>query len=221
VRGDEILVKSPSRQRYRSRWGTTAFAACVALLGVAQLAGCGRPGSAPRANPRASGDNGPLAGKDVFSLDLRDASLRSPARAAHLSRRDIAPEPDGAVACDIVGSPDTTGTQYGGVRFRTGPIKEVELDIAVLRAQDTHSLQVDLADSTTKSRLDRWVLSKPHEGPMTFVFRPGMESEPFVHTVFSSGTPDAVDVLIRLTPAGVGQPNAHAGFIVNRVRYRR
>jgi hypothetical protein len=177
----------------------------------------------PGAKPKASESRPltPLAGNDVVSLDLRDESLRSPARAANLSRCDITLEPDGAIACDIVGSANQTDRQYGGVNFKTGPIKDLELDIAVLHAQDIHSLQVDLVDSAKRRRLDRWVLSKPQEGPMLFVFRPGCESKPFVHTVFSSGTPDAVDVLIRLTPAAAGQPNAHAGFIVNRVRYRR
>ena len=213
--------RSPSRQRNRLWWKAAALAASLSLVGMTQLAGCGRAGSVPRAKPQAGGDSSPLAGNDVVSLDLRDESLRSPTRVTRLSRCDIALEPDGAIACDIVGSADQTGGQYGGIRFRTGPIRELQLDIAVLRGQEINSLQVDLVDSARRCRLDRWVLSKPHEGPMSFVFRPGTESKPFVHTVLSSGTPDAVDVLIKLRPVGVAQPRAHAGFIVNRVRYRR
>jgi hypothetical protein len=195
-------------------------------MGLVSFAGCGGGGSTSPQSSQGSGKAGaelqlPLTGSDVVSLELSDKNLYAPTRVTRVARCDIAQEPTGALACNITGSQESGG-QYAGVRFRTGPLKELQLDIAVMHSQVVNSLQVDLYDMKTKrQRLERWVVSRPKEGVKTYVFRPGQALGNFGHTVLATGTPDTVDVLMKLRPVKAGGPPASAGFVVNQVRYRQ
>ena len=191
----------------RSLMGQALVPLVVLALAVV-ISGCSRA--------RRSGDAlPPLSGEGVLTLSLADPAFHAPTWVTRVESCEISQQPDGSLLCDIAGSADESGGQYGGIRFGTGPLSQLQLDIAFLHPQQIGGLWVDLVDLASGKRTERWILRSLPAGPATLTFQVGQGEAPFAHEIDGRGSANAVDVFIKLRGA-----NARAGFVVTQVRYR-
>jgi len=186
----------------------------VRYLPSAEGAATEAPGS-PAAEPPAAGEAN-LEGSGVVGFDLGDAARREPTWAVRVQECTVGESEEGSLTCEVQGSDDTSGGQYGGVRFLTGPISAVEFELSFIRPEEIDAVFVDLRNIQERQVSERWAWRSPHKGLYSPVFQTGSESQPFEHhEVTPDITPDCVDLFIRLRGT-----NAEAGFTVTRMRYK-
>ena len=165
----------------------------------------------------------PLDLVDAAPLDLRSDGIWSPAWIHRLERCDVTVSPDGSLDCQVRGSEDRTGGQYGGVRLSVGPIKAVRLDVTFQNPDQINAVFLDLTVGTSPNNRLRWEYIPSDdrglaEGRRTYTFRPDQRTGGFLYV----GGPAALDEVdtaqffIRLK----GQ-NARAGFRIHRVLVER
>ena len=156
-------------------------------------------------------------------LDLSQRGIWSPTWVHRLESCEVSQAEDGAVVCELAGSDDNTGGQYGGVLFRLGPVRAVRVDVTFEHPDEIDTVFLDLTvGGDTKNRL-RWEYTSSDdsgmpEGRRTYTFRPDRWTGGFLY-VGGPAAPDEVDTahfFIRLK----GQ-NARAGFRIHRVLVER
>ena len=156
-------------------------------------------------------------------LDLSQRGIWSPTWVHRLESCEVSQAEDGAVVCELAGSDDNTGGQYGGVLFRLGPVRAVRFDVTFERPDQIAAVYMDLTVGTgTKNRL-RWEYTPSDnrglaEGRRTYTFRPDRWTGGFLY-VGGPAAPDEVDTahfFIRLK-----EQNARAGFRIHRVLVER
>jgi len=169
----------------------------------------------PAAEPPAAGE-AHLGGSGVVDFDLGEAARREPTWVVRVQECTVGQGEEGSLTCEVQGSDDTTGGQYGGVRFLTGAISAVEFELSFIRPEEIDAVFVDLRNLRERQISERWIWRSPHKGPYSPVFQTGSESQAFEHhEVTPDITPDCVDLFIRLRGT-----NAEAGFTVTRMRYK-
>lgn len=174
------------------------------------LAGCG---AEPSRSPATRAE--PLAGKDVKTFDLEDTSRCQRSWIYRVRDCELSSEPDGSLLCDVRGSDDAGGGQYGGVRLKTGGLTAVEVEIRLVNLDQVDGLWVTFVDTGSSRESERWHWPGVETQESTFTFRAGQDSPPFIHQVAQGGgMADAVEVFIKLKGL-----NARAGFVLRSVRY--
>lgn len=157
----------------------------------------------------------PLTGGDVRTFDLKDSSACQPSWVYRVEECSLSVEPDGSLLCDVRGSDDAGGGQYGGVRLKTGPVKALDVSLTLVNPENVDGLWVALVDSASGQALERWYCMHPPTQSSTYTFRAGRNSPRFTReSAELTGQPDAADVFVKLKGL-----NARAGFSLQSVRY--
>ena len=170
----------------------------------------------PVTEPPAAG-KAALTGLGVGEFNLRDKKKRLPAWVYRVHKCALKQEPDGSLSCQIEGSDDTRGGQYGGLRFLTGPVSGVEFEVSFVNPEQIEAVFVDFRNVEASAEVERWSWKAPGSGPYSLVFRAASESPAFRHVVPDSGlAPDAVDLFIKLKAT-----NSAAGFTLRKMRYQQ
>lgn len=174
------------------------------------LAGCGPNQGGPGVTSVE-----PLTGANVRTFDLKDSSAYQPSWVYRVEGCSLSVEPDGSLLCDVRGSDDAGGGQYGGVRLKTGSLTGLELQLTLVNPENLDGLWVAFGDQSGRE-IERWCSVEPGKvtaSPLTF--RSGQEAPGFARLASGQGgQPEAVDVFVKLQGL-----NARAGFALQSVRY--
>lgn len=158
-----------------------------------------------------------LTGQGVVEFDLRDEAKRLPAWVYRVRSYALKQEADGAVSCQIKGSGDTDGGQYGGMRFMTEQVSAVEFEVSFSNPGAIEAVFAAFRSVSASTEVERWTWMAPGSGPYSLVFLGGSESTGFQHLIPRPGVaPDAVDLFVKLKGT-----NENVGFTVRKMRFRR
>ena len=153
------------------------------------------------------------------SLDLSHRDAWAPTWVSRVSDCRVRRAEDGSVVCDIVGSNITSGGQYGGISFTTGPVEAVRFDVTFDTPETVGAVFMDLTSGTATRRRLRWQFTPSDQVPLpagrqTYTFRPGRSAGPFAYAggPISLQDCDRAHLFVRLK--GV---NSRAAFRVHRV----
>ncbi len=164
-----------------------------------------------------------LADNASESLDLSHRDAWGPTWVSRVGDCRVRRAEDGSVVCDIVGSNITSGGQYGGISFATGPVEAVRLDVTFDTPETIGAVFMDLTSGTATRRRLRWQFTPSDQVPLpaggqTYTFRPGRSAGPFAYAggPISLQDCDRAHLFVRLK--GV---NSRAAFRVHRVLVQR
>ncbi len=172
---------------------------------------------------------GPPAAEDLDEseceeLDLSRSGIWSPTWVSRLESCEVWQAEDGAVVCEIAGSDDDTGGQYGGVVFRLGPVRAVRFDVTFEQPEEINAVFMDLTAGPDTTQRVRWQRAMPPreglpEGRQTYTFRPGYSTAGFAY-IGGPVPPDELDhaqFFVRLK----GVVGGRSTFRVHRVLVER
>ena len=156
-------------------------------------------------------------------IDLSRPGACAPTWAVRVSNYHVSPASDGGVVCDIEGSDDTTGGQYGGIRFTTGPLKAIRLDVTFDTPDTIAAVFMDLTAGDATSQRLRWQFTASSDTPVpygrrSYTFRLDQSTGPFSYAggPISLQDCDSAHLFVRLKGT-----NARASFQVHRVLVER
>ena len=199
---------------------------CVVL--VAFVLGCGgkEPGSpsAPTSTPTAEPagpEAAPLSDSDAETVDITASGAYARTWVTRVKQCDVTVS-DSSLVCEVVGSSDTSGGQYGGVRVKIGSVKAVRVDVTFTNPENISGVFMDLTVGEKAKQRVRWELAarggqRPPSGEQSFTFRPNESTDGFQY----EGGPATIDEVdhaqffIRL------KPNSTAGFHIHRMLVER
>lgn len=198
---------------------------CVALASL--LLGCGSPRSAPTGSPTqpegpSQPQAQPLSETSAVALDLTAPDAYQRTWVARVDKCQVSTAADGALVCEVVGSSDTSGGQYGGVRFEVGSAKAVQVEVTFTRPDNIVGAFMDLVVGTDRNDRVRWQATARDAGPLptgrqTFTFRPDQATGPFEYAGGSAKLADVTHAhfFIRI------RPGSSSGFRIHRVLVER
>ncbi len=104
---------------------------------------------------------------EAVTLDLSQAEVWEPTWVHRLETCDFRLHPDGSLECQIVGSDDTSGGQYGGVRLNAGGFRAIRLEVSFSEPEGIGTVFVDLAAGPGSGRRLRWQSTPEYVASLT------------------------------------------------------
>lgn len=117
--------------------------------------------------------------------------------------------------CEIVGMPDSSGGQYGGIKFPAAPFRALSLEVTFLQPENIEAVYVDACRASGVCALrwewrvtgERW----PSARRSSYLLVPGMPSGHFVPAEQCDSAPvEDIELFIRI------RPGSQAGFVLHK-----
>jgi len=207
----------------RTSWklvvGVMGIAAIIALI-----AGCGgpkkvgeRPGRPIAAEQPAQPQAAPIAESGASVIDITAAGAYAPTWVVRAKKCDLSAS-NGSLVCNVVGGTDTSGGQYGGVKFKVGSIKAIAVDVTFTNPENVVGAFMDLTVGTNAKQRVRWDFILPSgrhmpAGKQSFTFRPDKGSGGFVF----EGGPATMDKVTHASFFIRVQAGSTSGFQLHRM----